>query len=205
MRLFLPLVTFITLFFQACSILPGTYNAGGYGGGGGYYGSYPSTIKVNLQRVTGNDLSFIERVTFIRELKNDLNQRGSVIIGDTPTLSLEVIINKYAEQVKMYKNAEHGFTIYHLDTKYNIKAQYYVTDTADFTPVKGIINYNVTVKAKSAVDYNDAKRVALKKVMEALAKRVANDISAKGSILASRYSIRTPDYKATHNNLDPAP
>jgi len=134
-----------------------------------------------LQRVTGNDLSFIERVTFIRELKNDLNQRGSVIIGDTPTLSLEVIINKYAEQVKMYKNAEHGFTIYHLDTKYNIKAQYYVTDTADFTPVKGIINYNVTVKAKSAVDY------------------------AKGSILASRYSIRTPDYKATHNNLDPAP
>jgi len=203
MKFTIPLFAILSLLFQACSILPGSYSAGGYSAGG--YSAYHGVVKVELERVTGNDLKLIERILFIRKLKSELAQKGTVVIQNTNHLRMQIIINKYITSTRMYKEAQHGVVIYHLDESYKITAQYTIADRAEFTPVKSTINYNVTVRAKSAVDYDDAKRVAMKKVIEAFAKRVANDISAKGSILSSRYSIRTPDYKATHNNLNPLP
>ena len=188
MKLNIFLLAFLSILFQSCSILPGSYNAGGYSAGG-YSSNYRGPINVELEKVSGNDLKLvIERLVFLRTLRSELAQRGKVFLDDSSMLKLRINIERYLVDAHQYKTLQHGLVVYHLDQKYKTTTTYTITDKAGFTPVKGTIRYNVTVRAKSGIDYDDAKRVAIKRLFEAIAKRVANDISAKGSILSSKYN-----------------
>lgn len=182
MRIQIFIIALLSLMFQSCTTFTALSN-GGYG-----YSSVNKQVKVELANVTGNNLRFIERITFIRTLKDKLAQRGAVVIATTPKLELRVIISRTITQSSRHKTVQHGIVNYYLDEYYQTSTVYTITDKAGFTPVKGVINYNVLVKAKSTVDYDDAKRIALKKLFEAIATRVANDISAKASILAVKYN-----------------
>ena len=188
MKLKIVILTLLSLLIQSCSMLPGTYNAGGYSSGS-YGGSYRGPINVELVKVKGNDLKFVvERLVFIRTLKSELAQRGKVFLDDSTMLKLRINIERNLVSSRKYKTIQHGLIVYHLDEKYQTITTYTITDKAGFVAAKGTIRYNVTVRAKSGMDYNDAKRVALKRLFEAIAKRVASDISAKGTILSSKYS-----------------
>ena len=179
------LLAFLSILFQSCSILPGSYSAGGYSAG--YSNREPVTVE--LVKVSGNNLRFVvERLVFLRTLRSELAQRGQVILDDSPMLKLRINIERNLLSSHQYKTVQHGLIVYHLDEKYQTTTTYTITDKAGFTPAKGTVRYNVTVRAKSGIDYDDAKRVALKRLFEAIAKRVANDISAKGSILSSKYN-----------------
>ncbi len=182
MRLQIFIITFLSLMFQSCTML-NNYSVGGY-----RYSSANKVVKVELTNVTGNDLRFIERITFIRTLKEKLAQRGRVVLGTTPKLELKVVINRTITHSTQHKTVQHGIVTYYLDEHYQTSTVYTITDKAGLTPVRGVINYNVLVKARSIVDYDDAKRIALKKLFEAIATKVANDISAKSSILAVKYN-----------------
>jgi len=213
MRFTIPLLTFVALFFQACSILPGSYNAGGYSSGyssssnqvnyGHIQGPYKA--KVELSRISGNDLRFIERRTFTKTIRAQLANSKTITLTSTPDLKLSIFINKYTSNAREYKEDRHGTVIYHLDENYKLQAQYEIRDKTNFAPVKGVTTYNVFVKSKSGIGYDDAKRVAMKRVFEAFAKKVARDIDSRGQILANKYSVRTLDYKSTHNTLCPVP
>ena len=209
MRFTIPLLALVSLFFQACSMLPGTYSADGYVNTANQvnYGHIqgPVKAKVELSRITGNDLKFIERRTFTKTIKAQLANSNTITLDSTPDLKLSIFINRYTTNAREYKEAQHGIVIYHLNENYKIEAQYAIRDKTNFAPIKGTTKYNVYVKAKSGIGYDDAKRVAMKRVFEALAKKVARDISSRGSILKNRYSVRTLDYKGTHNTLCPVP
>ncbi len=185
MKLNILLLTLFSLLIQSCTILPGTYNAGGFGASS-YINKGP--IKVELVDVTGNDLKFVvERLVFLRTLRSQLAQRGQVILDDSPMLKLRINIDRHLVTSRKYKAVEHGLIFYHLDAQYQTLTTYTIKDKAGFIAAKGDIRYNVTVRAKSGIDYDDAKRVSLKSLFEAIAKRVAADISAKGPMLASKY------------------
>lgn len=190
MKLNILLLAFLSLLFQSCSILPGTYNAGGYSAGGYTGGSgVRGPISVELVKVRGNDLRFVvERLVFIRTLKSELLTKGKVYIDNSPMLKLRINIERTLTKTHQYKTIQHGLIVYHLDENYQTTTTYTVTDKAGFTPAKGAVNYNVLVRAKSGIDYDDCKRVALKRLFEAMAKRVASDISSKGSALSSKYN-----------------
>ena len=188
MKLNIFLLAFLSIIFQSCSILPGSYSAGGYSAGN-YSSTYKGPVAVELVKVTGNDLRFVvERLVFIKTLRSELMQRGKVFIDDSPMLKLSINIERNLVSSHKYKAVQHGLIVYHLDEKYQTVTTYTITDKAGFTAAKGTIRYNVTVKARSGIDYDDAKRVALKRLFEAIAKKVANDISAKGSMLSSKYN-----------------
>ena len=190
MRLQIFLAAFLAIFFQSCTTFNGfNYGSSGssIGGSFGYSATPAKPVKVELTQVTGNNLRFIERITFIRTLKDRLAKRGVVVIDTTPKLKLRVIIDRAVTQSTQHKTMRHGVVTYYLTEYYQTSTIYTITDRAGFTPVRGVINYNVLVKAKSIVGFDDAKRVALKKLFEAIATRVADDISAKGAILAAKY------------------
>ena len=185
MKLNIFILAFLSILFQSCSILPGSYSAGGYSAG--YSNRGPITVE--LVKVSGNNLRFVvERLVFLRTLKSELAQRGQVILDDSPMLKLRINIERNLVSSRQYKTVQHGLIVYHLDEKYQTTTTYTITDKAGFIPAKATVRYNVTVRAKSGIDYDDAKRVALKRLFEAIAKRVANDISAKGSMLSSKYN-----------------
>jgi len=188
MKLKILISILLSILIQSCSMLPGTYNAGGYSSGS-YGGNNRGPINVELVEVRGNDLKLvIERLVFIRTLKSELAQRGKVFIDDSPMLKLRINIERNLVSSHKYKAIQHGLIIYHLDEQYQTVTTYTITDKAGFVAAKGTIRYNVTVRAKSGLDYDDAKRVALKRLFEAIAKRVASDISAKGTMLSSKYN-----------------
>ena len=188
MKLKILISILLSILIQSCSMLPGTYNVGGYSASSSS-SSYKGFINVELAEVKGNDLRFVvERLVFIRTLKSELAQRGKVIIDNSPMLKLKINIERDLVSSHKYKTIQHGLVVYHLDEKYQTITTYTITDKAGFTPAKGTVRYNVTVRAKSGIDYDDTKRVALKRLFEAIAKRVANDISAKGSMLSSKYN-----------------
>jgi len=196
MRLPLYLVTFIAMVFQGCTMLPGSFGQWGnnYGASQNYsssptYNTANAITAVELERVTGNDLNVLERVAFVKELKRQMAQRGSVVLtDDSPILKLTVVINRNLVYAKQYKTVTHGIVTYHLDRKYETQTQYYIEDAIHNTPLKGTINYNVTVKAKSGFAYDDAERVAIKRLLEAIAKKVADAIESKSSVLSQKYN-----------------
>ncbi len=188
MKLNIFILALVSLLIQSCTILPGTYNAGGFGSNS-YSSKYREPIKVELDEITGNDLKFVvERLVFLKALRSQLAQRGQVILDDSPMLKLKININRNLVTSRKYKTVEHGLIFYHLDAQYQTFTTYTITDKAGFTAAKGNIRYNVTVRAKSGVDYDDAKRVSLKSLFKAIAKRVAADISARGPMLSAKYN-----------------
>lgn len=190
MKLNIAILAFISLLIQSCSMLPGTYNAGGYSSNSAYTGSRgQGPINVELVKVSGNDLKLIvERSVFIKTLKSELATKGKIFIDDSPMLRLRINIERTLTKTRRYRAIQHGLIVYHLDENYQTTTTYTITDKAGFIPAKGTINYNVLVRAKSGIDYDDCKRVALKRLFEAIAKRVARDISAKGSALSAKYN-----------------
>ena len=188
MKLNILILILLSLLIQSCSMLPGTYNAGGYSASN-YGNSYRGPINVELVKVKGNDLKFVvERLVFIKTLKKELEQRGKVFLDDSPMLKLRINIERNIMNSRKYKTIQNGLIVYHLDEQFQTVSTYTITDKAGFVAAKGTIRYNATVRAKSGLDYDDAKRVALKRLFEALAKRVAADISAKGTMLSSKYN-----------------
>ena len=186
MKLHILTLTFLSLLFQSCSMLPGSYNAGGYGVN---YSSNRGPVVIELLDVSGNNLKLVvERLTFLRAFKSELTKQGRIILGDSDKLQLKININRTLTNTKQYKTIQHGLVVYHSDENYNTITTYTITDKAGFTAAKGTIRYNVLVRAKSGVDYDDARRVAIKSLFKAIAKRVANNISAKASALAAKYN-----------------
>jgi len=196
MRLLLFLVAIIAFVFQGCTMMPGSF--GGWGNNYSANQSFTNTpsystantvTSVELERVTGNDLNILERVVFVKELKRQMAQRGKVVIvDDSPMLKLTVVINRNLIYSKKYRTVAHGMRVYHLDRKYETQTQYYIEDGIHNIPLKGTINYNVTVKAKSGFAYDDAERVAIKRLLEAIAKKVADAIESKSSVLSQKYN-----------------
>ena len=190
------LVAFIAFVFQGCTMMSGSYGRWGnsYSTSQNYssspsYTTANTVTAVELERVTGNDLNILERAVFVKELKRQMAQQGKVVItDDSPLLKLTVIINRNLIYAKQYKTITHGIVTYHLDRKYETQTQYYIEDAIHNTPLKGTINYNVTVKAKSGFAYDDAERVAIKRLLEAIAKKVAYAIESKSSVLNQRYN-----------------
>jgi len=146
-----------------------------------------SKVVIDLARVTGNDLTFMERYNFIKTLKEEINKSDKIKIGQSTLLHLKVVINKNPIQERRYKFVHKGFTEYHQDIRYKVSLNYSIVDRADFVAAKGTINYNVLVKASSYAGYDDAKRVGLKKLSIALAKKLARDINYKAPQLITKY------------------
>jgi len=196
MKLPLFLVALIAMLFQGCTMLPGSFGQWGnnYSANPSYstqtnYSTANTITTVELKRVTGNDLNFMERIMFIKALKIEMAQRGSVTIVDrSPMLKLTIIINRNLVYEKKYLTIKHGLKVYHLDRKYDTQIEYFIEDAIHNIPVKGKINYNVTVKATSGFAYDDAERVAIKRLLEAIAKKVAYAIESKSSILSQKYN-----------------
>ena len=187
MKLNIFLLALLSIMLQSCSMLPGSYNAGGYSASG--YSSSRTPVVVELEKVSGNNLKLvIERLVFLKTLRAELEQKGRVLLGDSTMLKLNINIERNLVDAREYKTLQHGLVVYHLDQKYRTTTTYTITDKAGFTPVKGVVRYSVTVRAKSGVDYDDAKRVGIKSLFKAIAKRVANDLSSKSSILSSKYN-----------------
>jgi len=191
MRVSLFIGILLTLLFQGCTMMTNSFGPATLVANAPepyvYQKESSPKITVSLDRVASNDFTFMERINFIRTLKDELNKTSNISIGQSTLLHLKVVVNKYPLNERKYKIVHKGFTEYHQDIRYKTNLSYTVTDRAGQIATKGVINYNVLVKASSYAGFEDAKRVGLKKLSVALAKRLARDLSARASILASKY------------------
>ncbi len=190
-----------SLLFEGCSLLPGSYNAG-YGRGWGYSNTnsviindtgqnyeYEGTdvVPVELRALQGENLELIDRMTFMKNLKESLRYTH-IHLQRNAKVYLTIHISKYPGLAKKHLEVRNNRGYYILDQYFDIDTEYKFVDAAGHNALNGRIRFHKNYHAETDASYIYCRQKIEKQLFTDLARRVAQDMNSKASVLVRYYN-----------------